>query len=110
TRITQIAGLMSDSGRQGSGLYNRGVAGGAGGLDGAVAAHGLHLLHNPVHMILDGKLREIQVRGDLLIRQSLGDKGNELLLAYGEAGDGSALNLDRRLLGISGHRPKERKA
>jgi putative transposase len=95
---------------KGQGLYDPGVAGGAGSFHGLVTALCLYLLHDTVHMILDCKLRETQPRSDLFIRQAFGDKRNELLLTYREAGQGSPLNLDRRLPGKSGHSTKERKA
>ncbi len=45
------------------------------------SADGVHLFQNSMNMISHRKLREIEVKSDFLICETLGDESNQLLLA-----------------------------
>ena len=71
---------------------------------GGVAAVGVELTHNAVHVILYGELGEMQIGGNLFVGQAARSKSEQLLLARSEAEfganalvehDGALLRLGR---------------
>jgi hypothetical protein len=57
-------------------------------IDGFAAGTHMHLFHNAVNVIADGELREVELRGDFLVREALRDKIHELTLAKSKVGPG----------------------
>src|SRR6266849_10058511 len=56
------------------------IAVGANGFHRLTPTHGIHLRHDSMDVVSHRKLREIQLRSDLLVCQTFGDEGDQSLL------------------------------